>query len=87
VRCRRSAVDDDDAEEQTVATDAITDLTRLEAPGKVFQLSLLREPARPANDNVRVIGAVIISGGGVAPAGVLQAIGARLAASREDYSV
>jgi hypothetical protein len=81
-----SAVDDD-AEEQTVATDAITDLTRLEAHGKVFQLSLLREPARPANDNVRVIGAVIISGGGVAPAGVLQAIGARLAASRADYSV
>jgi hypothetical protein len=71
---------------ETVATEAVVELTRIEAHGKVFQVSLLRAPAGPANDNSQVIGAVVTSGGSVVPAGVLQAIGARLAASGADYS-
>jgi hypothetical protein len=74
---------DDRADELTVASDAVVDLTRLEVAGKVFQLSLLRAPAQPANDNSQVIGAVVMSGGRAAPAAVLQAIGARLAESHE----
>jgi hypothetical protein len=74
---------DDRADELTVASDAVVDLTRLEVGGKVFQLSLLRAPPQVANDNSQVIGAVVMSGGRVAPAAVLQAIGARLAESHE----
>lgn len=77
---------DEDAEDQTVATDAVVDLTRVEAQGKVFQVNLLRAPAQPANENSQVIGAVVTSGGSVVPAGVLQAIGARLAANGEDFT-
>ena len=77
---------DEDAEDLTVATEAVADLTRVEAQGKVFHISLLRAPAQPANDNSQVIGAVVTSGGSVVPAGVLQAIGARLAASGEDFT-
>ncbi|MEY4576476.1 MAG: hypothetical protein RL701_1179, partial [Pseudomonadota bacterium] len=79
--------DDDDAGNETIVTEALADVMRLEAHGKVFQMSLLRAPTQPAaNDNSQIIGAVVLSGGTSAPAGVLKAMGERLAASRAEYA-